>query len=92
MGQPAFYRRLAGAIDSIVLFAKSEVPGHNDQGPVVQGIVGLTSSLRGEVFKCFMTLWPKTMIFLLEKWEKLLPLKFLPFFQQKCWQILDIGV
>ena len=32
------------------------------------------------------------MIFLLEKWEKLLPLKLLPFFQQKCWQILDINV
>ena len=51
-----FHRRLAGAIDSIVLFAESEVPGHNDQGPVVQGIVSLTSSLSGEVLKCFMTL------------------------------------
>ena len=45
------HRRLAGAIDSIVFFAKSEVPGHNDQGPVVQSIVSLTSLLRGQLVK-----------------------------------------
>ena len=27
-----------------------------DQGPVVQSIVGLTSLLRGQLVKCFMTL------------------------------------
>ena len=27
-----------------------------DQGPVVQSIVSLTSSLRGQLVKCFMTL------------------------------------
>ena len=28
----------------------------NHQGPVVQSIVSLTSSLRGQLVKCFMTL------------------------------------
>ena len=28
----------------------------DDQGPVVQSIVSITSSLRGQLVKCFMTL------------------------------------
>ena len=28
----------------------------NEQGPVVQSIISLTSSLRGQLVKCFMTL------------------------------------
>ena len=47
-------------------------------GPVVQNIVSLTSSKRGQLIKCFMTLLPNTMIFFVKKREKLLP-----FFQQK---------
>ena len=35
------------------------------QGPVVQSIVSSTSSLRGQL-KCFMTLLPNTLIFLLK--------------------------
>ena len=35
------------------------------QGPVVQSIVSLTSSLRGQLVKCFTTL--NTLIFLLKK-------------------------
>ena len=37
------------------------------QGPVVQSIASLTSSLRGQFVKCFTTSWPYTLIFLLEK-------------------------
>ena len=48
-----------------VLFA---TPLNFDQsGPIVQSIVSLTSSLRGQLVKCFMTLKPDTLIFLLEK-------------------------
>ena len=31
--------------------------------PIVQSIVSLTSSLRGNLVKCFMTLFPNTLIF-----------------------------
>ena len=34
----------------------AEVPGLKDLNPVVQSIVSLTSSLRGQLVKCFMTL------------------------------------
>ena len=37
-------------------------------GPVVQSIVSLTRSLRGQLVKCF-TLLPNILIFLLKKWE-----------------------
>ena len=36
-------------------------------GPVVQSIVSLTSSLRGQLVKCFTTLYPNTLIFFLLK-------------------------
>ena len=36
-------------------------------GPVVQRIVSLTSLLRGQLFKCFITLLLNTLIFLLKK-------------------------
>ena len=39
----------------------------HDQGPVVQSIVSLTSSLRGQLIKCFMTLLLNTLIFFVEK-------------------------
>ena len=42
-----------------------ETPG--DLGPVVQSIVSLTSSLRGQLVKCFKTLLPNTLIFFVEK-------------------------
>ena len=32
------------------------VMAHDDLGPVVQSIVSLTSSLRGQLVKCFTTL------------------------------------
>ena len=40
-------------------------------GPVVQSIVSLTSSLRGQLIKCFMTVL-NTLIFFVEKMQKLL--------------------
>ena len=38
-----------------------------EMGPVVQNIVSLTSSLRGQLVKCFTTSLPNTLIFLLRK-------------------------
>ena len=52
-------------------------------GPVVQSIVSLTSSLRGQLVKCFMTLLPNTLIFFVEKMSK----SFSHFFNKKYWQI-----
>ena len=57
---------------------------HAVQGPVVQSIVSLTSSLRGQLVKCFMTLLPNTLIFFVEKMREAFALqKLLTFFQQK---------
>ena len=54
------------------------------QGPVVQSIVSLTSSLRGQLVKCFTTLLSNTMIFFVEKMREAFALqKLLTFFQQK---------
>ena len=54
------------------------------QGPVVQSIVSLTSSLRGQLLKCFRTLKPNTLIFFVEKMREAFALqKLLTFFQQK---------
>ena len=59
------------------------------QGPVVQSIISLTSSLRGQLVKCFTTLLPNILIFFVEKLreafalQKLLVQKLLTFFQQK---------
>ena len=55
-----------------------------NQGPVVQSIVSLTSSLRGQLVKCFKTLLPNTLIFFVEKMREAFALqKLLTFFQQK---------
>ena len=48
-------------------------------GPVVQSIVSLTSSLRGQLVKCFTTLYPNTLIFLLKKMRE----AFAHFFNKK---------
>ena len=53
-------------------------------GPVVQSIVSLTSSLRGQLVKCFRTLSPNTLKFFVEKMREAFALqKLLTFFQQK---------
>ena len=55
-----------------------------NQGPVVQSIVSLTSSLRGQLVKCFTALLPKTLIFFVETMREAFALqKLLTFFQQK---------
>ena len=55
-----------------------------EQGPVVQSIVSFTSSLRGQLVKCFTTLLPNTLNFFLEKMrEAFVMQKLLTFFQQK---------
>ena len=53
------------------------------QGPVVQSIVSLTSSLR-ELVKFFTTLLPNKLIFFVEKMREAFALqKLLTFFQRK---------
>ena len=70
---------------------KAEQPGEG-LGPVVQSIISLISWLRGQLVKCFKTLLPKTMIFFVEKWEKLLQYKsFSHFCNTKYWRRLDIN-
>ena len=55
-----------------------------DQGPVVQSIVSLTSSLRGQLVKYFMTLLLNTLKFFVEKMREAFALqKLLTLFQQK---------
>ena len=54
------------------------------QGPVVQSIVSLMTSLRGQLIKCFMTLQPNKLIFFVEKMREAFALqKLLTLFQQK---------
>ena len=52
-------------------------------GSVVQSIVSLTSSLRGQLVKCFTTLLPNTLIFLLNKCDKILHCKSFSHFFNK---------
>ena len=63
---------------------------YNIQGPVVQSIVSLTRSLRGQLVKCFTTLLPNTLIFLLKKKKN--ERSFSHFFNKKYWLLLDISV
>ena len=49
----------------------------DNQGPVVQSIFSLTSSLRGQILKRFTTLKPNTLKFLVEKMRELKLLTFL---------------
>ena len=66
---------------------------YGEQGPVVQSIVSLTSSLRGQLEKCFTTLPPYTLLFFVEKMREAFALqKLLTFFQQKILALLDINV
>ena len=53
-------------------------------GPVVQSIVSLTSLLRGQLVKCFTTLYPDTLKFFVEKMREAFAMqKLLTFFQQE---------
>ena len=54
------------------------------QDPVVQSIISLTSSFRGQLINCFATLLPNTLIFFVEKMrEAFAQQKLLIIFQQK---------
>ena len=54
------------------------------QGPVVQSIVSLTSSLRRHLVKCFITLSPNTLKFFVEKMKEAFAVqKPLTFFDKK---------
>ena len=61
------------------------------QDPVVQSIVSLTSSLRGQLIKCFTTLFPNTLIFFV---ENISHLYFLTLFskKEKNWHISDTNI
>ena len=55
-----------------------------DLGPVVQSIVSITSSLRGQLVKCVMTLQPNTLIIFVDKMREAFALqKLLTFFSTK---------
>ena len=55
------------------------------QGPAVQSVVSLTSSLRGQLVKCFATSLPNTIIFFVEIMAEAFALlqKLLLFFSTK---------
>ena len=53
------------------------------QGPVVQSIISLTSSLKGQLIKSITTLEPNTLVFLLKKSEELLNAKAFHVFLDK---------
>ena len=59
------------------------MPGHNDQGPVVQGIVSLTNSLRGEVLKVFYDLITQNNDIFVGKMGEAFALKASPIFSTK---------
>ena len=65
----------------------------NFLGPIVHSVVSSTSSLRGQLVKCFTTLLPNTVIFFVEKIREAFALqKLLTFFSKKYWHIWDINV
>ena len=49
------------------LWKRSGKKNYKSLGPVVQSIFSFTSSLRGQLIKCFTTLEPNTLIFFLKK-------------------------
>ena len=67
------YRRKSGMVKECTV-----------QGPVVQSIVSLTSSLRGHLAKCFTILQPNTLKIFVEKMREAFVIqKLLTFFRQK---------
>ena len=67
-----------------------QVGFHELQGPVVQSIVSLMSSLRGQFIKCFTILLASTLKFLSKKLEKLLHCKSFSIFFDKNSAIYEI--
>ena len=80
----SFLRFLREDLDSCKQIKKLEMLTPYYQDPVVQSIVSLTSSLRGQLVKCFTTLQPNTLKFFVEKMREAFALqKLLTIFQQK---------
>ena len=79
--QRVFLADIPLTVQTTVLFRKEwfDYKVTVSQGPVVQSIVSLTSSLKGQLVKCFTTLQPCTLIFFVEEILQ----KLLTFFQQK---------
>ena len=85
-----------------MLYAKSNIfvfhtmrvnPSHNSLGPVVQCIISLMSSLRGQLIKCFTTLLPNKLIFVPEKMrEAFAPQSFSYFINKRYWHVKGITV
>ena len=66
------------------LLIVSDLSGRSISGPVVQSIVSLTSSLRGQLVKYFATLLLHTLTFFVEKTREAFAMqKLLTLFQQK---------
>ena len=62
-------------------------------GPVAQSIVSLTSSCRGQLVKCLMTLYSNTLIFFVEKVREAFALqKLQTFFQQKILAYITVDI
>ena len=59
-------------------------------GPVVQSIVSLMSSLRGQLVKCFTALKPNTLIFFVEKMRSFCTAKAFHIFSTKNIGIFEI--
>ena len=69
----------------------SQFPYRVIQGSVVQSIVSLTSSLRGQLVKCFMTQLPNVLISFVEKIREAFALqKLLTFFSIKNVSIFQV--
>ena len=68
---------------------KKKSATNHHQGSVVQSVVSLTSSLRGQLIKYFMTLLLNTLKFFVQKMREAFALHF---FNKKYWQILNINV
>ena len=65
----------------------------NYQGPVAQSSVSLTSSLRGQLVKCFTTIETNRRIFFVAKMGEAFAMqKLLIFFNKKYWHMLDISI
>ena len=61
-------------------------------GLFVQSISRLTNPLRGQLVKCYTTLEPNTLIFLLKKMREAFALSFSHFFDKNNFHISDINV
>ena len=67
-----------------------ELSTHKDHGPVVQSIISLTSSLRGQLVKCFTILQPNSLKFLSKNGRSFCSSKASHIFSAKIFGIFQI--